>query len=109
MPCDAIYQISCKLGQTTDLELLKKAMLELGYTDVVIYGDGERAIMTFMDKYYKRGTINRAGEVSHNKTMAFDVSSVLQAYGMQVVYNNAEQMGWQVETTDQPNRLRLRR
>lgn len=109
MPCDSIYKVKVKLGIDTDIDIMKVALEDEGYS-VNIYGVGKTRVLSF-SKNGRSGTMNEeTGYIEHDQRLPFDVQKVEMAYGRAIVTTQAEQYGWQLEIVDgNKNHIRIHR
>lgn len=100
MPCDTIQRSEVQfLAQSTDLDLLKKALEAMGYTVT------ETATGLSFSNYSVSGTYTKAtGSLQttvrgYGSTAGLDVNEVKRGYSEQVVNQQAKKFGWKVEWT----------
>lgn len=92
MPCWTIQRSQVQfLEKSTDIDLLKKALEEMGF-DVQVTESG----LSFSN-YQTRGTYNKKTGKLSSTGEDLDIDVVKQEYSKQVVEYTAQQNGWEIE------------
>jgi len=101
MPCNTVTTTKIQWSQQTDTDLLRKALIQLGYQVMLVNG-----VMTATKAVYF-GAVIRYYPVDHrmeiNTRADTTPDQVKRAYSAQVVKAAAGRFGWQLQET-QPGR-----
>jgi hypothetical protein len=96
MPCDQVRTTTTEWSEATDLALVQKAMIELGFERVRI----ERGRVMGFDVEQERDVWLEAGRLSSRQSYGseeYNAAPLKQRYAAEVVKDRFTALGWNVE------------